>query len=338
MIDWLTLQFPAELLTDDVRQAISNKHGMMVCLDADGEVQWMSPTRETVRSDSHQIVVELGSTLRIMGSPARVDTSQPNNVFGSGDPVECAMRMINFASAQYGIQLPRYDEWNCTRIDVTLNYFMGDITNVKQALRHMRGAEGGRYQVRTCAESVYWSTKSSYRSAKAYSKGEHLRYLASRGRINLNPEMSTAADGLLRLELSLKRHYFSKIAKKRWHEMTEQTLLDEHTKYFDPLIGKIEYSDVRSLEESIIQSAIEVGYTEGRGKAAFMSWSVIQSMGFNAFRDRTPRATYFVHKKILLNAGLSWADLSSGQIIPLRKKQLVIGQPVTSWNQLLKAA
>lgn len=338
MIDWLSLSVSPELLRPEVLEYLKSQQSHIICVAPDGEITWDRPGRVVVRSDSHQITMELGAVLRIYGSPARVGLKSSDNVFGSSDPVECATRMINFLSSVHSVQLPAVRAWKCSRIDVTHNYFLGDIASVKTALSHLRNAEGGRFQVRTCAESVYWSVKSTYRSGKAYSKGEHMLHLAKRGKSFLDAEKLKLTEGLLRLELSLKRHFFSKQLGKPWFRLTEDELNEQHEKYFGSLIGDVEVKAVGSIEKRCLKAAQDLGLSPGYGKSAFMSWSVIRNEGIAYFKDRSSKSTYYRHKRILQQAGLGWADLCAGKVVPIRRHKLVLGQPVSSWAELRLAA
>lgn len=338
MIDWLTLQIDSDRLSDETLNALRVKHSLIMCLNPDGSVEWQRPARREVRSDSHQITVELCGSLRIYGSPARVGLKTVDNVFGSGDPLECADRMLRFVESVEGVQLPEAQEFSCTRMDVTHNYDMGCLVNVKSALEILRHAEGGRYQVRTAAETVYWSTKSTVRSGKAYSKGEHMRYLDRRGRAHLDQEKMQLCDGLLRMELSLRRHYFARQCPTPWHQLEESQLDQIHGAYFGQLIGSVEISERTDMRRACIDAALRLGLSEGQGKAAFLSWTVIQSQGYQAWREYSPRSTFYRHKKILREAGLSYADFAARNVVPLRVRRLELARPVRSWHEIKRAA
>lgn len=338
MIDWLTLAICPSALRPEVLEYLKAQQSRIICVDSEGVITWEKPQHTSIRSDSHQLTMVLGSVLRIMGSPTRVGLKRSDNVFGSDDVMECATRMINFLSDVHQIQLPPVRSWQCSRIDVTHNYHLGDITNVKEALKHMRSAEGGRYQVRTTAETIYWSVNSAYRSAKAYSKGEHMNYLQKREKAFLSQDEIDLTQGLIRLELSLKRAFFRKCLDTPWHQLTADDLNREHDNYFGKLIGSVEVSEVKNIESRCIQTAIDLGYTEGVGRSAFMSWSMIRSNGFHFWKDRSARSTYYRHKRVLQAAGLGWSDLCAGKVVPLRRHKLTLGQPVSSWAELRKVA
>ncbi len=338
MLDWLTLKVDICELNDYARERLQRSQSRIFCLDSDGSLVWERTGRKTVRSDSHQITMEMDSHFTIYGSPARVGLERVDNVFGSGDPVECAGRMIRFVEQCHGVQLPDYTKWKCTRMDVTHNYHLGELSNVLTALEMLRNVEGGRYQLQTSAETVYWSPRSTRRSGKAYAKGPHMQYLAKRGRAFLTPEEMHDVNGLLRLELSLKRHFFARTIGKPWFELSAAELEAEHEAYFAELVGKVEINEMSDMRQQCIEAAQRLGLTEGLGRAAYLSWNSIRSVGFATWKADTPKATFYRHKKIMQEAGLSYADFRARNVVPIRRRRIELDQPVRSWAELRQVA
>lgn len=332
MIDWLTLRLTPDRIPDPLRDALRARVGHVLAVNPDGTVQWCKPMRESIRSDSHQITVELGYFLRIFGSPAR--SVYGNNVFGSGDPVQCALDMISFAARHTGLAFP-VDGWDCTRIDVTHNYDLRSPAEVRQALSALRMAEGGHYQVRTNAETVYWgSVRSGLRAGKAYAKGAHLRYQQKRDLCTVNDEELRLSDRLLRLEMSLRSQWLRERAGKRWDEFTEAELDKLHADYFGKLIGTVEVVEMDKLLEKLEK----VAPTKGRALGAYRTWSLIKTVGVEEARASMPKQTWYAHKRWLFLAGLSWSDFRAGNVVQLRRVPIELGQPVRSWAELRKAA
>ncbi|KAA9131963.1 hypothetical protein F3N42_07255 [Marinihelvus fidelis] len=337
MIDWLTLVCPGEIVSPEVRDQLTREVGMVMKVDATGEISWMKPERKSVRSDSHQLTVEMGADLRVYGSPARVGLIRTDNVFGSGDIEECARRMINFVRNVERVELPHYKRWKLKKLDITHNYDLGNLTNVKTALEMLRHVQGDRYQVNTSAESVYWSKNSTVRSGKAYAKGPHLRHLKKKGTAGVSDQEIEACDRLLRLELQLRRHFWDRL-ERDWWTVTESELDRYHSDYFGRLVGDVVIDEKTDMEKACIAAAIRLGMTEGYGKAAAMAWCVIRSEGFQFWQDKTPRSTMFKHKKILREAGLSYADFAARNVVPIRRRRVILNAPVKSWGELMKTA
>ena len=332
----MTLKIDGMDLPPQTVAALQSRTGRVIKVSPSGEVEWETVARECIRSDSHQVTVAMGGELCISGSPARV--MERDNVFGSGDPVECARAMLAFVRASCQVELPDVQAWRCTRMDVTQNFDLGALSHVREALMCLRHAEGGRYQLRTAAESVYWSVRSHLRSGKAYAKGPHLEYQARKGVVELDESSMTAAARLLRLELSLKSQWWRERATKPWWQYTAQELECEHESYFAPLVGGAEVWDMNDLEQQVLKAALDLGKSEGQGSAAYLYWLVIQQVGFETARARTPRTSHFRHVKVLRHAGLSFSDFQARRVVALRRRALVLAQPVRSWEELRRVA
>lgn len=332
MIDWLTLHIDREKVSVEAWATLSARHGQIMKLSADGEIEWRCPARESIRSDSHQTTVLAGYDLQISGSPARVRNT--NNVFGTGNPALAATQMILFVQEMTGVKLPLdLTQWRVTRMDVTENYDLGSPAEVRQALNYLRHAEGGRYQVRTSSESVYWNSGSRMRRGKAYHKGPHAAYQDKKGQAVYTPEQIEAAGRLLRLELSLCSEYWRR-STKPWHRVKDCELERMHSEYFGQFIGKCEVVEM----DGLLNELEKVAPSEGQALAAYRTWSLIRAIGVRETEASMPRSTFLRHRKILFDAGLTHADLHASNVIPFRRRTIELGQPVRSWDELLKAA
>lgn len=326
MIDWLTLRLDLTHLTDATRDMLKGRHDTIIRLSPDGELKWQISARESIRSDSHQITVRACSVIEIAGSPARLGSS--NNVFGNGDPSTCAQAMITYVQKMLNVDLPHdLTIWKCTRIDVALNFDLGSNANVRQALNTLRHTDGGRYQVRTCSESVYWSPGSQLRSGKAYDKGAHAIYQTKKGQAEFTEHELKAVQHLFRLELKLGSQYWREAAAKPWHQHTEHDLEKLHYDYFGQFISELQVIEM----ENLLQKLIEISPTPGQARAAHNTWLLIRETGLENIRQSIPKATWHRHKKLLFAAGLGWADFHSRNVVQLRRKPITLQQPVRSW-------
>ena len=345
LIDWITARLPERFfdrhewyhlmsLTDRVSRYCGKT----------GELRWESAAWESVRSDSHQIAFRVGSdAIWIQGSPARL-MGEGDTVFGLGasaalDLTGCVERMSAFVFDQVGLPLRGHPwDWIVSRIDVTGNLLLNSLVDVREALRILRNVEGGRYRVsQKAGDTVYWSTNSRLRKGKAYAKGPHLEYQMRKkgydGKRYVTEEICLA-NRLLRLELTLGAQWLrEERSGKKWHELTNGDLYEEWESYFSRMVGDMETTNDRELKEKIYL----VAPTAGQAKAAYGTWALIQSQGWEQARDMHSSRTWYRNLKILRNAGLSDADLSAGRIVEFRR-QLIECQLVESWEELRKVA
>lgn len=355
MIDWLTLRLPISSLTAGQIDQLMPYIGSVTVYGSDGLEVSTKPIFDIdkLRSDSAGIYWRIDSDgkerfLTIGGSPASVEHG--NNVFGSDDIRHCASVMIGAASRAIGLFLPPPSAWRCTRLDFTYNYALQSNKQVKQALRELlKGNSSRQKAVNNGGDSVYWGMHSDLIGGKAYDKGSQLLVLNRRGKTSATPEQIDLASRLLRLELSLKSRWFRRLTEHAevtghinphaaWLDLTPEILNDEHSRFFGKFIGDSGVMEMNDKGRGLLQRLEFVTGTKGRARAAFDTWMRIRQLGHEIARDTMPRATWYRHTKALKEAGLSEADLQSGEIIPFRRDVIKLKAPVTSWEELRRAA
>ena len=346
LIDWLTLRFPmTEKLGKQLNDRIRASCGRMVMVDSDGSIQWEKaiPDWDSLRSDSAGLYWSVTGDsegiyyLTIGGSPSSLE-NKGVNVFGSMDIEKCSKILIRTAGKALSAVLPDWRQWQCRRMDLTCNYDLGSKSQVKQALRLLLATDAPRRRTNSdkCGgDTVYWNSTSDLKCGKAYDKGAHLRYQMKKGNISLDDETLLLGENLLRLELKLGSRWFRRL-ETDWREFTPEFLLKEHYEFFSSLIGcnDVEVSDMGTLLIELEKHAP----TKAQALAAHRSWALIKTIGYTQTRESVPKSTFNRHCALLRAAGLSSADLCAGTVIPFRRRSLVLGQPVTAWDQIRKAA
>lgn len=338
LIDWVTCRVPLLDLSEPVRDALRVFGDRIVrYCPKSGEVRYETSAWESIRSDSHQITIRVGSDLWVQGSPCRV-LADGCSVFGTGPAADldlrgCVSAITRFVAVKFGLILPPASAWTVTRVDVTGNLQLDSLADVRAALAILRNCEGGRYRVsQQAGDTVYWSNKSKLRSGKAYAKGPHLTYLmrlADYTGKRYTPDDIAAANRLLRLELALRREFWS---RNNWLDATPEFLKTQWEDYFKRMIGDADMAKT-DLKTSVIDAALALGKTENMGKAAYACWCVIKSNGWEQARDMHSKTTWYRHLQILRAAGLGDSDISTGQVVQLRRK-VMEAQLVTCWRDL----
>lgn len=348
LIDWLTLRFPlgAELgraLSERVRAALDR----VMCCDCHGEIKWESRKLDidALRSDSTGLFWMVQGDgkqefLTIGASPASLEHGV--NVFGSCDLQHCAAVLIREASKQLQAILPPASKWQCRRIDVTGNFRLPDAASVKQALRQLCLADGGRRKAtnkQKGGDSVYWNPSSDLSKGKAYHKGPHLAHLDRKGAIEISPELIELADRLLRLEHTRGARWFRRLAEdgRNWFDLSTTDLEGLFTEFFGRVVDGVEVKEM-DRHELVSRIAQCSGITQGRAEAAFATYRNIRADGFEVARDYIPKATWYRHLKYLRSAGISDADLQQGNVVQFRPVRIVLAEPVRSWDDVRRVA
>lgn len=190
----------------------------------------------------------------------------------------------------------------------------------------------------TSGDTVYHGGRSKLRRGKAYAKGPHLRYIMKQrgydGRVYTDEEI-TAAARLLRLELTLGREWFS---RNDWRRVSASDLSQQWQSYYGRMLGEaLDGAEGAIMTDDIEARILNVAATEGEGKAAYLCWMAISNLGWEQARDKFTRRTWYRHLKVLRSAGLGDADISAGQVVPLRRVDLQAAA-VHNWSELLRVA
>lgn len=345
LIDWLTIRHPlTPALGSYVLEKVQDCIGKTYCTRADGSLRWQKNDLdiEKLRSDSQGLFWSITNDgdsqqfLSIGASPSSLEFGGVN-VFGSLDIEYGAQVLLKHAWLALSSILPSFEHWQCRRVDVTCNYDLGNVAQVKQGLRLLLATDAPRRRTnsdRKGGDTVYWNPSSDLRAGKAYHKGPHLRKQVGRGECECPEELLDKADNLLRLELKLGARWFRRL-KKPWHKLTELELLNEHQDFFGALIGQgIEVKDMGTL----LKELEKVCPTKGAALAAHKTFALIKSVGYTQTKESTPVSTFTRHCGFLRACGISSAELCAGEIIPFKVRKMVIAEPVRWWDEIKRVA
>lgn len=346
MYDWLTLRIDLADLPKwvDLKALVELSDVIERYNPVTGEMVYQTSAWDSIRSDSHGLSFRVGTELAIQGSPARC-WRNGCNVWGSRSIIQCARLMVALFTRVTGVRLPdpmRCEGWRVSRVDITQNYDLGSLANVRTALEYLRGLQGGRYRVsQTAGDTVYWSQRSRRRSGKAYAKGPHIAYQIKKG--NTTALYSDAEleylNRLIRLELKLGSQFWSDFYKEggNWRYIDWEYMSGVHAAFFGPMIGsdKIGVDMGVELLDKIRDAAVQLGHKETAGDRAHCTFQMIKSMGYEHAREIIARPTWYRHLSILRQAGLGDLDIAQATVTPLRRT--ITMRSVSSWSDLLAA-
>lgn len=343
MIDWITFRIPYEQFRTQTWVNLLSMADKVIRIEKHtGNVLYEISAWDSIRSDSHSITYRVGTdALWIQGSPARI-MGDGDAVFGSESSSAMslygcvrAMAEYVFRNAQVEDQINLYQAI-VSRVDVTQNILLDSLTHVREALRILRGTEGGRYRVKqTSGDTVYWNSSSKIKKSKAYAKGPHLQYLMNKKDYNgyqYTSEEIELANRLLRFELTLGSHFFSR-NKSKWYEIQPGELFELWSEQINRMVGDMNTTTDESLKEKIYKEAP----TSGQGKSAYCTWAIIKNEGWEKARDMHSARTWYRNLAILRKAGLGDSDISCGNIVLFRRR-IIECQIVDSWDDLRKSA
>jgi len=349
LIDWLTLRVCllestlGAVLVARIRECLNTIH----CISHTGEILWDKQALdvEALRSDTPGLCWMVQSDgkheyLVIAASPASLEHGV--NVWGGCDIKHAASVLIAQAAKALHAVLPPLHKWQCRRIDITGNFVLPDAASVKQALRQLCLADGGRRKASNAkngGDSVYWNPTSDLAKGKAYHKGPHLAYLFRKGLIDIEEALIDLADRILRLEHTRGARWFRRLAEsgKNWFDLTTQDLEGLFIEFFGRVVDGVEVREMERME-LVARIAQCSGITEAQATAAFATYRNIRADGFEVTKDYLPPRTWYRHLKLLRAAGISDADLQQGNVVQFRPVRIVLAQPVTCWDDVRRVA
>lgn len=349
LIDWLTLRLPLEEIDNaGLRARLRQCLNSVTCANSDGEIVWSKRVLDVdaLRSDSVGLFWQIQNDgkreyLVIGGSPASIEFG--TNVFGSCDIRRSFDVLRNAASRELAAILPPAPSvWQCRRIDITGNFCLPDSASVKQALRQLSVADGGRRKAsnaRSGGDSVYWNPTSDLVKGKAYHKGPQLRRLVRMGKVELSPDYLDLAERLLRFEHTRGARWFRRLAEsgRDWFSLSESDLIGFFMEFFGRFVGGVEVTDMERYQlVNLIRQSNDC--TETQAESAFTTYRNIRADGFDVTKGYMASRTWYRHLKMLRAAGINDADLTSGNVLQFRQVRIVLAQAVGSWEELRRAA
>ena len=348
LLDWMTLRIAlgatlGAALTARIRSCLNTVR----CVDRFGEILWTKQSLDVdaLRSDTPGLCWMVQSDgkneyLTIGASPASLEHGL--NVFGSCDIQHCASVLINHASKALNAILPPLAMWQCRRMDITGNFLLPDSASVKQALRQLTLADGGRRKATNNArggDSVYWNPTSDLAKGKAYHQGPQMSYLNKKGVLSVADDLIELGHRILRLEHTRGARWFRRLSEsgKHWCDLTVADLEALFIDFFGRVVDGVEVKEM-DREELVNRIAQCNGITQGRAESAFATYRNIRADGFEVCKGYMGRSTWQRHLKHLRAAGISDADLQQGNVVQFRPVRIVLAQPVTCWEDIRRAA
>ena len=341
MIDRLLLILPYDVAPTGLIEMLQSRFNRLLEIAPDGSVNWEKPRTSRVRSDDPDVNIRFAAKgVHLWGSPAMVMGT--NNVFGSSDIRECATSMLLHASRALECMLPSIEVWQLGGLDITHNYMLEDVRDVKSALSFYGRISNGKLKTTRYPESVYFGMGSRLRTGKIYAKGYQLEKLGKKHDLGLSNWQKAICYNFLRFELCLKSYWFARYLKTHpgweWLDMTEDDLESIYGEFWADIVGpggevELPATDL-DMEGRILDAAASLCLSVGLGTAAFKTWCCIQSVGCDNTRYMTSPATWYRHLNILKHAGLTTADFQEGEVLPVRINTIRLGEPVNSWDDV----
>jgi len=358
LLDWITLRIPVRQLPPILQERLYENMDTVACMSCDRngmptEIKWESKRLnfDALRSDADGLYFTscyVGNVAYFYIGASPASLQHGNNVFGSMDILAGADSLIARSQRAFSCFLARAEEWELCRLDVTGNYALPDFAMVKTCLRTLLQTDSARRKATSAkngGDTVLWSPTSDLIAGKAYHKGPHLRYLREKKQIEIDDDHLALADRLVRLEIRIGSRFWRLMRTRtkhafygrKWWQLTAEELGQLHKEFFGPIVEGVEVRDMgRADLIELIAAANDISY--GRAKAAYGTYRAIKDAGLDEVRAGMAERTFFYHKKYLKAAGITDGDLMMGNVVQFRPVRIVLAQPVSSWDDIRRAA
>ncbi|MCH9693884.1 MAG: phage/plasmid replication protein, II/X family [Gammaproteobacteria bacterium] len=307
MIDWITAIVPCE-------GAGELAGGKILCVDADGQVEWQSNRRLSVEgsySSKFQVKADDQQRLWISGNPSKF--LQGHSVFGSNDlkqlvlllMIELTDRLQLEPSSDnfYAWQAGNYD-LKC--VDIAECFRLDSSSLVENWIRSAAPLARGKHQGVSAygGETIYVGQKSRRISLKIYNKGKEILKHKPDKNLPCYHKLIEYAQGLLRVEVRLH----SQELKRRDLNKAAQWAPSICTKILEERIGRLE------MPKKMRLTATEISKLPPRLVGAVKLWEA-----GNDLRSIYPRATFYRYRGELKKYGIdiSAPPRTESNVVPL---------------------
>lgn len=245
------------------------------------------------------------SRLKVEGSAHRHILG--HNVHGAPRSiVGCARYLIRSAERWLGVELPSWELWRLTRVDLTEVYDCGSEEGAFEAYKGL--SEGLRKSTALrSAPRDYGTTCYAGKGFKAYLKGAEVRRHRP---LWTTPEshlqLVDRASSLVRLETEYRQREIGRLTQVRLEELNEKLLKEAARRRIANYtrLGDDGMKVVRTIEE--VAARLQAVYTPQTAAVLLGTWLKLTTLGETATRQAYSARTFYRHIRQLKDASCSW--------------------------------
>lgn len=323
MIDWVTCKAPFYY-----PGIVSG--GQFVSIDANGEVEFSTPKRRQFVGSW-----ESSMTARTVGVDSNGDTNlielsgnpvkflQGHNLWGSSDLSGLIYETVLKISSSLGVVQPdsflsRLHVTTLSRVDINEQYHLGSRSSVLAALYHIGSTSRTRAkEAVTRGSTVYLNKPSKRWEFKMYSKGQELELPRNnkQGLIDLPQSMHDFADGVLRVELTLKSNELRE-SENGLYLLANWETVDLENVYDD-------YYSRLTMNDQLELKLIDLSSLPSGVRSSYQLW-----FDGHDVRSMVSRPTFYRHRNQLLEHGVD-ISMPSNKVQPDRSNVVPLVRTIT---------
>lgn len=236
-----------------------------------------------------------------------------HNVYGGPEDLRASCEwFVADIGRRLGVELPGGSEWLLRRVDWAEVYELPGFEAVEEYVWGLNSAQYPRRSVaRYGSESIFAAGRTT--TVKAYHKGpEFAKHDSKRLKSRMDGrelmQLQHRANELLRWEVQVKAKKLDEKyrGKPRVDQVSESDLRDLHYTEVRRLVreGEAEVKTVRK-QKAVRDRLLEV-YDQRKAGILLGTWHQLVTLGERETRRHIARPTFYRHKKLLIEAGVSW--------------------------------
>jgi II/X family phage/plasmid replication protein len=236
-----------------------------------------------------------------------------HNIFGGAcEFFPACSWFLDELSNRMSVELPSVALWRVLRVDIAEAYDLGSYEAVQEVIQGLNSAEYPRRKVvRFGSESLHSAGRTS--TVKAYHKGpEFSKHDRKRLSLYLDPpdlfRLQSQANDILRLETSIKtKKLVDDFGSKPFITEVSTSYLEQvHDTEVARLLseGKTDMDTVRN--NKAVMTRLQETYNPELASRLFGTWLSLAALGEDGVKKSIKRSTFYLHKKQLQEAGVSW--------------------------------
>jgi hypothetical protein len=269
--------------------------------DSKRKKKWITPV-DTHQADCAPYLVLEGSVHKAMLG---------HNIEGGPSDVLAAIRwLVADVGERLGVELPTADSWLVRQADWAEVYDLG----YNAALEYVQGLNQAVYPRRKPQRyDTGLIAPGGTTTVKVYLKGpEFLKHDAKRFRAVAPPKvvekLASRANCLIRLEVAVKARKLDEDfnGSPRVDQLSETYLIALYDREIRRLLreGASSMETVRNAKE--VRRRLGEVYPAGLASSLFATWVGFSALGEKESRENMKRRTFYLHRKQLQDAGISW--------------------------------
>ena len=252
---------------------------------------------------------------------------------GPADIKRSIAYLVRFLEEIMFVSLPNYEEWEVKRIDVAKIYHFSDKNICKKIVNNLRNSYYTRRKPRIYDTSVMFSGSTT--SVKLYWKGPEFEkhdYKRVKKYIMREVDRSWNQDNcdLLQHKLALLQKHFDKVLEKAYRiiryeceikirklkdefetdnvlvkDLNDERLHDIAEKELFKIMREDDNMNIVRRSDLVLERLHQL-YGTSQANALYATWTKMVQFGESQAKETLSRATFYRHKKLLVEAGVSW--------------------------------